>query len=60
LHLSDFGFAKNTNPDYSRFSSSRYQKGTIAYMAPESHLEEQKEKPVINKLDVWSIGVIAY
>ena len=36
LHLSDFGFAKNTKPDYDRLSSIYgVFKGTLEYLAPE-------------------------
>jgi serine/threonine protein kinase len=60
LHLNDFGFAKNTKPDYDRISSLLGDtKGTIEYLAPEI-LDSQEKKPDITKQDVWSIGVIAY
>jgi serine/threonine-protein kinase len=50
LHLSDFGYAKNTNPDYFReCTASNVLKGTVDYMAPEFLDEEQKEKPDISK-----------
>jgi serine/threonine protein kinase len=60
LHLSDFGLAKNTNPDYTRLTSSLGRiKGTIEYLAPEI-LNARLAKPNISKQDVWAIGVIAY
>ena len=60
LYLNDFGFAKNTKPDYERISSLLGDtKGTIEYLAPEI-LDSQEKKPDIIKQDVWSIGVIAY
>jgi serine/threonine protein kinase len=61
LHLSDFGLAKNTKPDYTRDSTSQnHTKGTIEYMAPEILDPPEDKKPDISKQDVWSIGVIAY
>jgi serine/threonine protein kinase len=61
LHLSDFGLAKNTKPDYDRLTTAKgVLKGTVAFLAPEFLEEEQKEKPDISKQDVWSIGVITY
>jgi serine/threonine protein kinase len=60
LHLSDFGLAKNTKPDYYRATSSVGTiKGTVEYMAPEI-LDASKKKADISKQDVWSIGVIGY
>ena len=60
LHLSDFGLAKNTKPDYDRGTSTVGNiKGTVEYLAPEI-LEGSKKKPNISKQDVWAIGVIAY
>jgi serine/threonine protein kinase len=60
LHLSDFGLAKNTKPDYARLTSSMGRiKGTVEYLAPEI-LNARFAKPEISKQDVWSIGVIAY
>jgi serine/threonine protein kinase len=60
LHLSDFGIAKNMNPDYTRLTSTAGAiKGTIEYLAPEI-LNASLAKPNISKQDVWSIGVIAY
>ena len=36
LHLSDFGLAKNTNPDYFRETTAiNVAKGTLEYLAPE-------------------------
>jgi serine/threonine protein kinase len=36
LHLTDFGIAKNTQPDYDRETSTVGNiKGTIEYLAPE-------------------------
>jgi serine/threonine protein kinase len=50
LHLSDFGFAKHTHPDYFRLSSVYCSlKGTLEYLAPEFLQEEFKEKPDISK-----------
>ena len=49
LHLSDFGLAKNTKPDYDRDTSSVGNiKGTVEYLAPEI-LEASKKKPNISK-----------
>ena len=60
LHLSDFGQAKNTKPDYTRRTSKTGSlKGTVEYLAPEI-LNASLAKPNISKQDVWSIGVIAY
>jgi serine/threonine protein kinase len=60
LHLSDFGLAKNLNPDYTRLTTlTGAISGTIEYLAPEI-LNAIQEKPNISKQDVWSIGVIAY
>jgi serine/threonine protein kinase len=60
LHLSDFGLAKNTNPDYTRRTSLIGDiRGTVEYLAPEI-LNARFSKPNISKQDVWSIGVIAY
>jgi serine/threonine protein kinase len=61
LHLSDFGLAKNTRPDYTRDTTTQnHTKGTIEYMAPEILDPPEDKKPDISKQDVWSIGVIAY
>jgi eukaryotic-like serine/threonine-protein kinase len=62
LHLSDFGFAKNTKPDYTRDTTGLGDaaKGTVEYMAPEILDPPNDKKPDISKQDVWSIGVIAY
>ena len=62
LHLSDFGLAKNTKPDYTRDTTglSDAAKGTVEYMAPEILDPPNDKKPDISKQDVWSIGVIAY
>ena len=61
LHLSDFGLAKNTKPDYTRDTTGLSDtKGTIDYMAPEILDPPKDKKPDISKQDVWSIGVIAY
>ena len=60
LHLSDFGLAKNKNPDYTRQTSKTgVIKGTVEYLAPEI-LNARFAKPNISKQDVWAIGVIAY
>ena len=60
LHLSDFGTAKNTEPDYVRDNTTTgHLQGTIEYLAPEI-LNAKYERPDISKQDVWSIGVIAY
>jgi serine/threonine protein kinase len=49
LHLSDFGLAKNTKPEYYRPSSSiGVIKGTVEYLAPEI-LDASKKKPNISK-----------
>ena len=49
LHLSDFGLAKNTKPDYYRDTSTVGNiKGTVEYLAPEI-LEGSKKKPNISK-----------
>ena len=61
LHLSDFGLAKNTKPDYTRDTTGLGDtKGTIEYLAPEILDPPKDKKPDISKQDVWSIGVIAY
>jgi eukaryotic-like serine/threonine-protein kinase len=61
LHISDFGLAKNTKPDYIRDSTTKnHTKGTTEYMAPEIFELQTEKKPDISKQDVWSIGVIAY
>jgi serine/threonine protein kinase len=61
LHLSDFGLAKNTKPDYTRESTGLGDyRGTFEYMAPEILDPPKDKKPDISKQDVWSIGVIAY
>jgi aurora kinase len=61
LHLSDFGLAKNTKPDYTRDTTGLGDtKGTIEYMAPEILDPPKDKKPDISKQDIWSIGVIAY
>jgi serine/threonine protein kinase len=60
LHLTDFGVANNTSDPFRQETVDKsVPKGTIAYLAPE-FLEEQKEKPDISKIDVWSIGAIGY
>jgi serine/threonine protein kinase len=60
LHISDFGTAKNTDPDYERDNTTiGHIQGTIEYLAPEI-LNAKNERPDISKQDVWSIGVIAY
>ena len=49
LHLSDFGLAKNTNPDYTRLTSSVGAiKGTVEYLAPEI-IDAALAKPDISK-----------
>ena len=49
LHLSDFGQAKNTKPDYYRTTSTVGTiKGTVEYLAPEI-LDASKKKPNISK-----------
>jgi serine/threonine protein kinase len=61
LHLSDFGLAKNTRPDYKRDSTCVGEtKGTVEYMAPEIIDNPEDKKPDYSKQDIWSIGVIAY
>jgi serine/threonine protein kinase len=61
LHLSDFGLAKNTRPNFTRDSTTLNQiRGTIEYMAPEIFESTNDKKPDISKQDIWSIGVIAY
>lgn len=74
LHLSDFGFAKDTNPQnmsmsmkeisapyMERINSSKssYIKGTSAYLPPEIVNANFSEKD-ISKQDLWAVGVIAY
>jgi serine/threonine protein kinase len=60
IHLSDFGLAKNLNPDYTRLNTlTGAINGTVEYLAPEI-LNARLVKPNISKQDVWSIGVIAY
>ena len=50
LHLNDFGFAKNTKPDYERVSSLLNDiKGTIEYLAPEILDRNKDKKPDISK-----------
>ena len=61
LHLSDFGLAKNTRPDYTRDSTGLGDtKGTVEYMAPEILETPEDKKPDYSQQDIWSIGVIAY
>jgi serine/threonine protein kinase len=49
LHLSDFGIAKSTKPDFDRATSTVGNiKGTVEYLAPEI-LEASKKKPNISK-----------
>jgi serine/threonine protein kinase len=49
LHLSDFGLAKNTNPDYARRTTTVGAiKGTVEYVAPEV-LNARFAKPNISK-----------
>jgi serine/threonine protein kinase len=49
LHLSDFGVAKNTKPDYYRpITSVRIIKGTLEYLAPEI-LNKSKKNLDISK-----------
>ena len=61
LHLSNFWLAKNTKSDYTRDTSGLGDtKRNVEYFAPEI-LDPPKDKnPDISKVDVWSIGVIAY
>jgi eukaryotic-like serine/threonine-protein kinase len=59
LHLTDFGVAKNTSDPDRQETQKGKPKGTFAYLPPEFQ-EEQKEKPDISKIDVWSVGVIGY
>jgi serine/threonine protein kinase len=50
LHLSDFGLAKNTRPDYTRVTTTQNNtKGTIEYMAPEILDPPKDKKPDISK-----------
>ena len=50
LHLNDFGFAKNTKPDYERVSSLLGDiKGSIEYLAPEILDSTKDKKPNISK-----------
>ena len=61
LHLSDFGVAKNTRPEYPRISTNKeLLKGTVVYSPPEALNPLKDKKMDISKRDVWSIGVIAY
>jgi serine/threonine protein kinase len=49
LHLSDFGLAKTTKPEYYRATTSiGVIRGTVEYLAPEI-LESFKKKPNISK-----------
>ena len=49
LHLSDFGTAKNINPDYTRVETKTGTiKGTVEYLAPEI-LDAILAKPNISK-----------
>ena len=56
MHLTDFGFAKNTKD--SKRIESQALKGSYDYMAPEI-LGDMDNKDN-SKRDVWSIGVIGY
>jgi serine/threonine protein kinase len=50
LNLSDFGLAKNTNPDYFRATTAiDVAKGTLEYLAPEFLQLGQLKKPDITK-----------
>ena len=50
LHLSDFGLAKNTRPDYTKESTTlNHVKGTIEYLAPEILEPSKEKKPDISK-----------
>jgi serine/threonine protein kinase len=49
LYLSDFGTAKNTEPDYVRDNTNTgHLQGTIEYLAPEI-LNAKNERPDISK-----------
>ncbi|EPE27993.1 Protein kinase-like (PK-like) [Glarea lozoyensis ATCC 20868] len=54
--LTDFGYAKRTDPDTGRLMSNL---GTLGYVAPEIENPSDPEKGYKPAADLWSLGILA-